>query len=92
MRGGLWLACCRCRVLCDCVVQHGIELGDIVDLDKALVGDDEDGRGLGKADTLAEGLVGVHLGGEETVRVDDERHHAAMRLEVFLREGVQIVL
>ena len=72
---GCWLAfCCglcfgrrRCRVLCDCGVQHGVELGDIVDLDKAFMGHDEDGGGFGEADAFAEGLIRVYLSGEETV-------------------------
>jgi hypothetical protein len=91
MRGGLWFGGGRCGIFCDCGVEHGVELSDIIDFDEALVGDDEDGRGLGETDALAQGLIGVYLGGEETVRVDDERHHAAMRLKVLLREGVEVV-
>src|SRR5271170_2641853 len=34
----------------------------------------------------------MDLGGEETVRVDDEGHLAAMRLEILLRESVEVVL
>jgi len=73
-------------------IEHLVELGDVADLGVALLRDDEDGRGLGEADALAEGEVGVDLSGEEAVGIDDEGHHTTVRLEIFLGEGVEVVL
>ncbi len=74
----------------NCSVQHRVELGDVTHLCIALLSDDEDTRCLGKADALAQGIVGTDLGGKEAVGIDDEGHHATVRLEIFLCEGVEI--
>ena len=62
-----------CGVFGDRGVEHRVELGDVGHLGVALLGDDEDGRGLGEADALAKGVVGADLGGKEAVGVDDHR-------------------
>jgi hypothetical protein len=90
--GGLWFDGSGRWIFGDCGVEHGVELGDVADLGISLLGDDEDGRGLGEADALAQSLVGMYLGGEEAVRINDEGHHATVRLEIFLRECVEVFL
>jgi hypothetical protein len=92
MSGCLRFDWCRCWIFGDGRVEHCVELGDITDQGVALLGDDEDGRGLGEADALAEGVVGANLSSEEAVGVDDEGHRVTVGLKVFLREGVEIFL
>jgi hypothetical protein len=84
--------CLRGWVVGNSRVKHGVELADVRDFGVALLSDDEDAWSLVQIDALAEGLVSPHLGSEETVGVDDEGHHPAMRLKVFLGEGVKVIL
>ncbi len=92
MRCSPWFGGRRLGIFGDGRVQHGIELGDIIHLNEALLRNDKNGRSLGKANALAQSLVGADLGSEEAIGVDDEWHYAAVRLKVLLREGVEIFL
>jgi hypothetical protein len=93
VRRGPRLRCGRRRgIFGDCGVQHCIKLSDIIHLGIALLRDDEDARSLGKADSFAQGVVGMNLGGEEAAGVNDEWHDAAVGLEILLGEGVEVFL
>lgn len=69
-----------------------VELRGVGDLDPLFGGDDEDGRGLGETDAIAEGLVGEDLAGELAGGIDDKRHGASVLLEVALGEGLEVFL
>jgi hypothetical protein len=83
---------CRRGVFSDRSIQHRVELCDVNHLGVAFLGDDEDTRRLSKADALAQSVVSMDLGGKEAAGVDNERHYATVRLEILLREGVEVFL
>jgi hypothetical protein len=75
-----------------CGVDGGVKLVDVGDLNPILLGDDEDGGGLGEADAFAEGVVGLDFGSEEAAGVYDKGHGAAVGLEELLGEALEVIL
>lgn len=78
--------------LSEYVVDGGVKLVDVGDLNPVFLGDDPDGGSLGEADALSEGVVSLDLGAEEAVWVYDEGHSAAVGLEELLGEVLEVFL
>ena len=72
------------------LVDELVELAAVDDLDEgralAVGGDDPDGGRVLDADALAEGVVGLHLGGQLALRIDGEGQGDAVALRELLGE------
>ncbi len=68
------------------------ELGGVGDLNPILRGDDPDGRGLGEADALAEGVVCLDFLGKSALGVYDEGHRELVGLEPALGKVLEVFL
>jgi hypothetical protein len=68
------------------------DLRGVGDLNPVLRGDDPDGGGLGKTDSLAEGVVSLDFLSQRALRVNDEGHRELVGLEPALSEVLEIFL
>jgi len=74
------------------LVDCGVELHDVLDLDPAFGGNDDDGWGFLHVEFEAEFLVGVDFPLERAIGVEDEGHGLAVGLEEVVSELLEVVL